>query len=204
MVLKADSLEIIAMVEEIINKPKQIEAYLITMQTKKGNPRFEAYLVLYRLTTNYPEQLYPFWDRLVPMLEPTTPTDHKYEAINLIVNMLPSDVENKFDMVVDNYFALLDDDSIIPPGHVALRTGDIIKAKPHLEPIITEKLLQIDKTHHDPQRKALISANIIESMIQYYPIAKNKSQILEFVKSKQTAPSPKAKKNAKLFLKKYQ
>jgi len=191
-------------VEKIQNNPQQIEETLITMQTKKGNPRFETYLVLFRLTQNDPAKVYPYWDQLVPMLDLSTSTDHKYEAINLIANMLPVDLENKFDAIVEKYYALLDDESIIAPGHVALRTGDIIQAKPHLEPKITDLLLQINQTHHDARRKALISANMIESMSQYYPIAKNQSKILEFVKSQQTAPSPKAKKNAKLFLQKYQ
>ena len=86
---------------------------------------------------------------------------------------------------------------------VAGISGKIAKAKPHLEEKITNKLLSIDKAHHISERKDLIKSYAIESFSEYFEEAKNKKKIIEFVKSQLKSKSPRTRKKAREFLKKW-
>jgi len=190
-------------VASLVTNTGEVPTVLSQMRTQKGTPRFRAFLILMRLSQDHPELLYTHWDSLASMLSPHTATDHKYEAICLLPNLLNVDKNKKFEKLLPQYFALLNDDALIPPAQVALLAGKIVAAKPTLEPIITAALCGIDDTHHEPRRKALIAANAIESFIEYYPIATDPAKIMAFVKAHMQDPSPKARKNAKIFLLKY-
>jgi hypothetical protein len=113
------------------------------------------------------------------------------------------DKERNFDKIFDKYYNLLDDKSIIPAGHVAGNSGKIARARPELQTKITDKLLNIDETHHEPERRELIKGYAIESFGEYFEEAKNKLEIIEFVKEQLNSKSPRTKKKAKEFLKKW-
>jgi len=76
--------------------------------------------------------------------------------------------------------------------------------KPQLEADITTKLLNIDKTHYDPERKDLIKGYAIEAFNEYFDEATNKEKIIEFVKQQLNAQSPKTRKLAQSFLHKWE
>lgn len=133
------------------------------------------------------------------MLLPQVPTDHKYEAIRILANCATVDTENRVHLLKDRYFALLNDNSLIAPAQVALETTTILRTIPELESQILPYFLNIDSSPHDPQRKALIIANFIDSIIDFYPIAKNRDLLWKFVNDHQNEPSPKARINAKRF-----
>ena len=72
-----------------------------------------------------------------------------------------------------------------------------------METSITTKLLNIDRTHYDPDRKDLIKGYAIEAFSEYFEEAENKKGIIEFVKNQLKAKSPRTRKKAKEFLKKW-
>ena len=90
---------------------------------------------------------------------------------------------------------------MIVAGHLAANSGKIAKAKPELQVKITNKLLNIDKTNQ--KHKDLVKAGAIEAFDKYFEEAKNKNKILEFVKDQLNSKSPKTRKTAKEFLKKW-
>jgi hypothetical protein len=63
--------------------------------------------------------------------------------------------------------------------------------------------LNIDKTHHNPERRDLVKGAAIESFKEYYEEAKNKKKILDFVKKQLKSRSPKTKKIANEFIKQF-
>jgi hypothetical protein len=103
-------------------------------------------------------------------------------ALQIIANLTKVDTENRFERMFDSYYQLLDDKSMIPAAHVAGNSAKIVRAKPALEARITKRLLDIDKTHHEPERKDLIKGYAIEAFSEYLGVAKNKQDIIEFVK----------------------
>ena len=89
---------------------------------------------------------------------------------------------------------------------VALNTannlGKIVKAKPHFQSTITEKLLNLDRTHH--KHKELLKSGAIKSFMEYFKEAENKKKIMAFVKQQQESKSPKTKRIAEEFIKRFE
>jgi len=92
---------------------------------------------------------------------------------------------------------------VVTANYLAEVSGKIAKAKPELQTKITNKLLSIDETHHDPERRDLIKSYVIESFSEYFEEAGNKAEIIEFVEKQLDCISPKTRKIAKEFLKKW-
>jgi hypothetical protein len=88
-------------------------------------------------------------------------------------------------------------------GQAALNSGLIAKAKPNLQTKITNRLLNIEKNHKGKQID-LIKAYAIEAFDKYFEESLDKKKILDFVKAQLDCKSPKTRKIAKEFLKKYQ
>lgn len=103
----------------------------------------------------------------------------------------------------EKYFSQMDERSFIPAAYVARSSGTIARAKPKLQNKITDKLLRIDETHHDPQRRDLVKSDIIAAFDEYFEDAEDKEKIIEFVKGQLDCDSPKTRKVAARFLEKW-
>ena len=172
------------------------------LKSKNETTRYNCSKALMVISKEHGEILYTAWDYLVEFLHSEN-SYQKMSAVNLLASLVKVDKENKFEQIFERYFNLLDDRSMILGIYVASNSGQIVMAKPHLEKRVTEKLLAIDKTHHTGDRKELIKAGAIESFSQYYPESSNKLKILKFVSEQQSSKSPKTRKLAKEFLKKW-
>ena len=195
---KSVSIESIA--KEAVKENNVLAELLEGILSKKETIRYNSFKVLLLISEEHPELLYPKWDFFVDLLESNN-TYHKYIAIYIIANLARLDKEKNFEKIFDKYYNLLDDKSIIPAGHVAGNSGKIARARPELQTKITDKLLSIDETHHEPERRELIKGYAIESFSEYFEEAKNKKEIMEFVKKQSNSKSPRTRKKAKEFLK---
>ncbi len=171
--------------------------------SKKDEIRSPSFKALLLISEEHPELLYPHWDYFAALLESNN-TFLKYQAIYLIASLTKADTANKFERLFDTYYNLLDDKSIIPASHAALNSGKIARAKPELQTRITDRLLRIDETHHEPDHKDLIKSYVIDAFDEYFDVAEDKEMILEFVRRQLESGSPKTRKNAKEFLKKWE
>jgi hypothetical protein len=170
--------------------------------SKEDRTRYTSFKALMFVSEERPEVLYPHWNYFADMLEREN-THSKYIAIYLIASLTRVDTESQFEKIFDRYYSLLDDMSVIPSAHVARNSGKIVKAKPELEAKITGKLLSIDETHHKLSHKELIKSEAIEAFNEYFGEAKDKKKIMEFVKEQLKSKSPKTRKNASEFLKRW-
>ena len=112
-----------------------------------------------------------------------------------------ADPKNKFEKLFDDYYGLLGDKSVIPAAHVAAKSGKIALAKPALQAEITSRLLDIDNTVQ--KHKDLVKASAIEAFDAYFKKSKDQERIMEFVKAQLNCESPKTRKMAAAFLKKW-
>lgn len=170
--------------------------------SKQDEIRFNCHQVLMNLTEMQPEVLYPNWDYLADLLDSDNHY-HRYIAINLLANLVEADTEDKFEEIFDKYFSNVDGDRTMVAGQAALNAGKIAKAKPNLQKKITDKLLNIEKTHRGNQVE-LIKAYVIEAFNEYFDEAVDKCRIIDFVKAQLESQSPKTRKVAKEFLKKWE
>jgi hypothetical protein len=172
------------------------------IQSNDDKTRYTSFRALLYVIEDQPALLYDEWERFVGLLDSTN-AYHRYIATYLIAGLTKADAESRFEKVFDKYFALLDDRSVMVAAHVAGNAAGIVGVKPELEPRITNRLLSVEKTHHDPSRKQLINGYVIESISKYYERAREKRKILEFVQKQLTSKSPRTRKMAKQFLQKW-
>jgi len=169
---------------------------------KNEDYRYNCSKVLHVIGRAHADLIYPYWDKLTALM-PGKNSYHRMSAVNHLAYLVGVDTGNKFDKVFDAYYALLDDPSVIVAIYVAQASGKIAAARPDLALKITNHLLNIEKTHHLPSRKALIKAGIIESFDAYIEKYPGKSAIMDFVKQQIDSDSPKTRNLAKSFLKKW-
>ena len=165
--------------------------------------RYNCSKTLALLSEKHADVVYPKWDDIVKLLSSDN-TYHKISAIIIIANLTGAgaDTENKFETIFNEYFNLLDDKSMITATYVCRNSWKIVKAKPKLQTKVTNRLLDIDKTHHNPERKDLIKGYAIESFYNYFEEVKNKKKVIDFVKKQLESKSPRTRKEAEKFLKK--
>jgi hypothetical protein len=174
----------------------------VNTKSPEETVRYNCFKVLMLITQTRGELLYHQWDNLVEFLSSDN-SYHKMAAVQLLAGLAKADVENKFERIFDRYFALLDDQSVIVAIYVASNAGKIVSARPGLEVRVTRELLDIEATHHIPGRKALVIGGAIEAFGEYMPQASDRERIMEFVDRQQRSDSPKTRKLARQFLKKW-
>ena len=190
------------MAGKALAKGKGLSELLRGIRSKDDKKRYTSFRALLYVIEDRPALLYDEWDRFVELLDSPN-AYHRYIATYLIAGLTKADVENRFEIVFDKYFALLDDGSVMVAAHVAGNAAWIVKAKLELEPRITKRLLGVDKTHHDPSRKQLIKGYVIESFARYFEQARRKEEIVRFVQKQLKSKSPRTRKMAKQFLQKW-
>lgn len=196
-------LNVESIAQEALRHKKVLSELLEGVLSKKDVIRFNSFKVLLLLSQENPGVIYPHWDFFQDMIDSDN-SFHKYIAIYIIANLTSVDTKKKFEKMFDTFYHLLDDKSVIPPVHLAGNSGKIARAKPHLQAKITDKLLSIDTTHHRSERKDLIKGHIIETLDEYFEEAENKETIIEFARGQLNSKSPRTRKKAKEFLKKWQ
>jgi hypothetical protein len=187
------------MTEKAMIGEKSIPERLEALRSKDDTERYPSFEALLALSRENPTALYPHWDYLAEMLN----SPHAYWkliAVRLLANLTAADNENRFEKLFDKYYNLLND-SVIIAGHVTANSGKIALAKPKLQSAITDRLLNIDKTAQ--KHKDLIKAGAIESFGEYFDQSQDKDKIMAFVRQQLNGESPKTRKIAREFLKKW-
>jgi len=189
-----------AVAKKALKDDKLLAELLDNLWSKNETIRYNSHKVLCLISQEHPRILYPQWDYFAQFLESDN-TYHKLSAIHILANLTKADTRGKFEKMFDRFYGLLDDKSFITAAYLAGASGKIARAKPKLQAKITNRLLSIDKTHHQQERKDLVKASIIEAFEEYFDQTRNKKRIIEFVKKQLNCKSPKTRKTAKEFLK---
>jgi len=189
-----------ALAQLALKDAKVLQEALDGILSKNDLIRQNSFQTLNALSEQHPEALYDKWDFFANLICKGN-SFHKYIAIYIIADLTKADAENKFEKLFDAYYGLLGDKTIIPVVHVAVNSGKIALAKPQLQAEITNRLLNID--HTVQRHKDLVKASAIESFDAYFEKSKDQARIIEFVKAQLNCESPKTRKTAQAFLKKW-
>jgi hypothetical protein len=198
--LDKKNIDIKAIAKRALKDDRLLAELLDNLWSKKETIRYNSHKVLSQITEEQPKLLYGHWDYFVQFLDSDN-TYHKLSAVILLANITKVDKKNKFEKIFNKFYGLLNDKSFITAAYVSGASGKIALAKPKLQTKITNRLLSIDKTHHEQERKDLVKANIIKAFEQYYDQIRGKKRIAEFVEKQTNCASPKTRKAAKEFLK---
>ena len=156
-----------AVSEKALNDNNLLSELLSGLKSKEETFRYNCSKVLTLISQEHGELLYPKWDYFVEFLSSSN-TYWKLSAILIIANLTKIDTYNNFEKTFEKYYQLLDDKSMITAIYAASNSGKIVKVKPSLEARITDRLLNIDETHHNSDRRDLIKAGIIEAFEAYF------------------------------------
>ncbi len=176
----------------------------ISPKTQKSVIRESSSKAVLYLSEQHPEALLPHWAYFVKLLRSDNGFS-KYVAIHVIANLVAAGDDDRFEKSFNTFYRLLDDESVMVASHVAGVSGQIACAKPQLQSKITQRLLTIEQTHFPPDRQALIISYAIQSFDQYFAdtAARDQDRILAFVQQRVDCASPKTRKLAKDFVKKW-
>ncbi|MFW9987489.1 MAG: hypothetical protein ACFFC3_02440 [Candidatus Odinarchaeota archaeon] len=199
---KAAEIKAESIVRRILNKKKHISTLLNKIYAKEDSVRYPNAIALEILSEKNPKIIYPEWNFFVNLLKSKN-AYHRSIAISTISNLITIDEKNEFEKIFEEYFKLIDDKSVIVTRKLAIFVWKIAIAKPSLRSKITEILLSIDNTHHNPSRKDLIKGDIIQSFNKYFEEIKDKNKIVDFVKKQLNSSSPSTVKKANEFLAKW-
>jgi hypothetical protein len=175
----------------------------ISPEAKKTQIRENSFKALMCLSEQHPAVLLSHWDYFISLLKSDN-SFSKYAAIYIITALISADKKDRFEKAFNVYCGRLDDESVMVASHVAGTSGKIAKAKPQLQAKITKRLLDIDKTHFDTGRKDLIKSYIIAAFAEYFEASTDQAKILAFVRKQVDSSSPKTRKMAKEFLKRWE
>ena len=81
--------------------------------------------------------------------------------------------------------------------------GRIARAKPHLRAEIVERLLAVERTHHQEGRKDLLKGDVIDALEQLGAGAPDRERVVRFVEQQLASSSPRTRKAAQAFLKRH-
>jgi len=176
----------------------------ISPKTQKSVIRESSSKAVLYLSAEYPAVLLPHWAYFARLLKSDNGFS-KYVAIHTIANLVTAGDEGRFEKSFNAFYNLLDDESVMVASHVAGVSGQIARAKPLLQRRITQRLLGIGQTHFPADRQALIISYALLSLDEYFADATTRDQdrILAFVQQQIDCASPKTRKLAKDFLKKW-
>jgi len=189
-------------VKDVLNGEKNLSEVYDALTAKKEAIRYPNAIAIQTLSEEIPERIYPKFDYFVELTNSDN-AFHRSIGLSAIANLTKVDTEKKFEKIFDKYFDLIDDKSLMVARQLTMVSGKIIKNKQNLREKIVNKLLNIDKTHHDPNRSALIWGDIVEAFNENFEKLKDKKKILEFVNNQLQSASPTTIKKAKSFLKKW-
>jgi hypothetical protein len=172
------------------------------IQSSQDPIRYNSFKVILLISENHPKTLYSKWALFEKMLDSEN-SYFKDIAIQIIANLIKIDTKNRFERLFDKYFDELSSEKTMTAAHVASNAGKIARAKPGLQSVITDKLVNLDMIYKGKQID-LVKGYAIEAFSQYFgeTNVKDKDRILEFVRKEQTSRSPRIKKLAIEFLKK--
>ena len=189
-------------IEKIITDKMILIEVLKGLESKNDTFRYNCFKVVLQISTSQPLLLYPEWNYFLDLLNSSN-SYRRMAAISILSNLTRVDTEKRFDHVFEEYFRHLDDQSMIVARYLAGSAGKIAIAKPYLQATIIEKLLNIDNTHHEEGRKDLIKYDIIHSFSEFFENIPEKKRIFSFVEKQIDCSSPKTRKIAQGFLKRF-
>lgn len=196
--------------EELLQKVKQnfdvLPLIIRGVSSSKAAIRYGCARVLMNLSEEYPEQLYPYMDAFIDLL------DSKYRiltwnALAIIANLATVDTDNKVDAIFNKYFRFINDEYMVTVANVVGHAGKIALAKPYLINNITDELLKVETISTTPhlteECKRVIAQAAIKSFNMFFDQIEQKEKVIAFVERHLTSSRKTLRKDAETFLKRY-
>jgi hypothetical protein len=181
--------------------PSLVSMLLDGISSENARVRFKSAKVLRILSEQNPEKLYPQMDFFVDLLQSKN-NIIKWNAIDIVANLVPVDSKRKFDRILDEFYGLLYEGSLITAGHVVANSWKIANARPKLRSRITSELLNVVKVPLPTEEcRNILIGHAIVSLGQYFDKIPNKEDVVSFVRKQLKNSRSGTRKKAEKLLK---
>lgn len=194
------------MVEVLKEEPSRIKGLIEKINTDKSSGKFFLEKSIRLLSEREPSLVYPYFSEIADLIQ--SPNNFiKWGAIITISNLVGVDEENRFESLFDEYFSLLNSDSMITAGNVAGNTWKFVVKKPEWESEITERLLKVKENTYlykgepSPECKNIMLGHVLGCFDKYYEASTLQEKIIAFAESEVNNPRKSVARKAQAFLK---
>jgi hypothetical protein len=194
------------LLKKVRQNPSLIPEIINGTSSSKPTIRYGCGKILMDLSEEQPHHLYPYMDFFITLLE-SKYRIHTWNAIIIIANLTKVDTENKFDVIFEKYYGLLDNDYMVTVANVVGNSGKIALAKPYLTKKIVEKVLTVENisttAHLSSECKRVIAEHAIKTFDLFFPQIEQKEKIFSFVKNHLKSSRKTLRMESENFLKKW-
>jgi hypothetical protein len=184
-----------------IREPRLLPAINAGLRADKTRVKFGCAKALQLISEQRPDQIYPFFDRFVHLL------DHEnkilqWQAIFVLSQLARADDEDKFAEIFDKYFSPIPGPVMITAANVIQGGARIAQAKPHLADRIAAEILKVGKARYQTAEcRNVAIGHAIVALGDILPLLRNPAPVLTFVRRQIRNSRPATRKKAERFLK---
>lgn len=188
--------------KEMVENPKTLQELLAGVCSENPKTKFGSAKTLRTISERKPEMLYSEWKFFASLLDSEN-NILKWNAMDIIANLTKVDSRNEFDRLFKKFYGYLYEGSLITAGHVVDNSAKIALSKPHLQEVITQELLKVEKIPLPTEEcRNILIGKTINVFQAYYDKIKDKDEVISFVKRQLNNSRTATKAKAERFLKK--
>ncbi|MCP4257498.1 MAG: hypothetical protein GY774_08215 [Planctomycetes bacterium] len=200
--------DIEAIVNRVINKPKEIAELVEALKIEKRAVKFSYEKVLRLISERKPELIYPYFGVFEALLDSDN-SFLKWGAIITIGNLAAVDEENKFEAIFKKYYAPIAGPALVTAANTIKSSAKIALAKPGLTQAITREILKVEKAKYQrhgklsPECCSVATGQAIDSLEKFFEQIDDKKAVTAFIKRQLKNSRKQVVKKAERFIKKH-
>lgn len=200
--------ELTQMVLRAGSDPDFLNTLFFIVRTERSTVRYSCTKTIHILSEQQPQTVYPYFDEIAAWLHNTN-SFIKWDGILTLANLVAVDKENRFDLLYEEYLALIRDPQMITAANVAGNAWKLVQARPEWEPDITKRLLEVPDIvylHHgepSPECTRVLCGHVLNCFDHYFDESKRQAEILQFAQNLLDCPRKAVAKSAARFLRQH-
>ncbi|MBP1918373.1 hypothetical protein [Youngiibacter multivorans] len=193
----------------ISGDPAALSDMVGIMVNGKGAVRFKCDKALRRLAEKEPDLAYAYFDEIASLLVSDN-SFLRWGAILTVSGLAAADAERKIDRYLDTWLALLDSGHVVDSANMAGNAWKVVKARPDLEPVVTEALLSVENSTYyykgevSEECRLVAMGAALQSFMEYFHDSSMKAEILAFANRVALCPRKKTSSLALKLLGRYE
>mgnify|MGYP001608205896 FL=1 len=200
--------DLTAMVDRIIEKPREIAELIEVLKREKGTVKYAYEKVLRLVSERRPTLIYPYFDVFARLLDSDN-SFLKWGAIMTVAHLAAVDAENKFETIFEKYYAPIAGLTMVTAANIIGSSAKIVLAKPELAGRIAREILRVEKATYErqgspsPECRNVAIGHAIDSFKQFFEQIDDQVTVIRFVERQLSNTRKQVVKKAERFICKY-
>ena len=192
-----------AIAAKVARSPEALSEVFEGLSATEANVKYACAKVLHVISEKNPCALYPRFDRFVELLRDGNKI-LQWEAFCIIANLSCVDSKDKFEGILDTYFAPIRGPVMITAANVIKGASTIAVAKPHLTERVVKELLRVEKGNYQTAEcRNVALGHAIEALDLFFEQIEDRKPVLRLVRRQQNNTRSATRRKAERFLRKH-